>query len=1291
MAELKTAIVPLNGKNYPTWKVQCKMALMKDSLWGIVNETETLSGDANEDARKKFKARKDRALAIIVLAVDPSLLYMLGNPQDPTVVWNKLEEQFQRKTWSNKLQLRRKLFSLKLKQGESVHEHTKAMTEVFEALAVIGDAVSEEDQVVYLLASLPASYDMLVTALEAQSENVPRWELVTERLRHEEQKQKEKTPTDNGKKLAFVSKQQILKKGDPKKHLTCHFCKKPGHFKRDCRKFLATQQEKRQSSNAADAKKPACSESEREVLVTTHALTASSRQKWIVDSGATCHMCNDKDLFSEIKGLETPQEITLGDGHVLQATAEGTVTLTTLLPDGNTKECELKNVLLVPKLSYSLLSVSKASEAGKITKFDSFGCEIINNNGKVIAFATRVGNLYCLEVCRKTESINLAVKSKEVLWHRRYGHIGEQKLQKMVKSELVKQFDYDASKGIGFCETCIGGKHHRTPFDSSKTHSTELLELVHSDVCGKISEKSLGGAQYFLTFTDDKSRYSWVYILKSKDQVFDRFLEWKALVEKSSMKKIKTLRTDNGGEYTSTKFATYLKNEGIRHELTVPKTPEQNGVAERLNRTVVEMSRSMLIDAKLRKKFWAEAVSTAVYLKNRSPSKPLQNMTPYEAWHGRKPVVSHLRVFGCDAYAHIPRDERSKFDSKTRKCILLGYGEQTKGYRLYDPIQQKVLYSRDVKFNENVEEKSEHSTFDMEIDESYQLILDFSDDIETDPETNTPTVEEVPEQEVPIIRRSARQKDQPSYYGREECNLLQTPTTFTDAVSSSDKSKWKSAMDAEVKSLEDNDVWDLVPLPAGRKTVGSKWVYKIKTGADGLVQRYKARLVAQGYTQKFGTDYDETFCPVVRQESLRVLMALSVQHSLQLHQMDVTTAFLNGTLEEEVFMKQPEGYEIKGKEHLVCRLKKSIYGLKQSPRCWNIALDSHLKKMGFSQSQSDPCIYYKNEDDEMFYIGVYVDDIILAGRSESRMKAVKADIAQKFNTKDLGKLSYFLGMKVSQNEENNSIWIGQCAYTESLLKTFGMEDCKPVSTPVDISTKLTQATDEDSCIDQQKYQSAIGSLMYLSISTRPDISFAVSTLARFSSKPTKEHWTALKRLLRYLKGTTQYGILYKKGGVTECVGFSDADWAGDTNDRKSTSGYVFMLSGGAVSWSSKKQKCVALSTAEAEYIALSSAAQESIWLRQLLTELGKSLEMPTVLFEDNKSSIAMTRNPQFHGRAKHIDIKHHFIREQVSRGKVQLEYCPTAEMTADILTKALSREKFSKLRIKSGVVELITT
>ena len=449
-------------------------------------------------------------------------------------------------------------------------------------------------------------------------------------------------------------------------------------------------------------------------------------------------------------------------------------------------------------------------------------------------------------------------------------------------------------------------------------------------------------------------------------------------------------------------------------------------------------------------------------------------------------------------------------------------------------------------------------------------------------------------------------------------------------------------------SLQENEVWDLVKLPAGRKTVGSKWVYKIKTGADGSVQRYKARLVAQGFTQKYGTDFDETFCPVVRQGSLRLLIALSVQNGLTLHQVDVTTAFLNGTLEEEVYMHQPEGFVYQRKEELVCKLKKSIYGLKQSPRCWNTTLDTYLKELGFTQTASDPCIYYRKTGGDMLYIGVYVDDIILGAKTEKQLQEIKDELSKEFEIKDLGKLKYFLGMKVVQDEASKSIWIGQPAYTEDVLKRFGMENCKPTSTPVNASSKLQPATDQDEPVNQTEFQSAIGSLMYLAVSTRPDIAYAVNNLAKFISKPQKEHWTALKRVLRYLKDTVNYGILYRQEGSNECIGYSDADWAGDVSDRRSTSGYIFMLGGGAISWSSRKQKCVALSTAEAEYVALAGAAQECIWLRQLIAELEGSSQSPMLLYEDNQAAIAMTKNPQFHGRAKHIDIRHHFVREQVA-------------------------------------------
>ena len=562
-----------------------------------------------------------------------------------------------------------------------------------------------------------------------------------------------------------------------------------------------------------------------------------------------------------------------------------------------------------------------------------------------------------------------------------------------------------------------------------------------------------------------------------------------------------------------------------------------------MNRILVETLRSMLVDAKLPHAFWAEAVSTAVYLRNRSPTKAIEDMTPYEAWMKRKPQVEYLRVFGCDAYAHVAKDERKKLDSKSRKCIFLGYGEETKGYRLYDSSRSKVIYSRDVQFNEESMNSERRSMLCTKEDKHVELELnseDSSDDLFEKEVTNSDAAVQS------VLRRSERTKRTPEFYG-ERVNVSDsragkpaTPNTLEEVLVSSDKEKWLEAMAKEIKSLDDNEVWTLTELPKERTPVGSKWVFKVKIGADGSVERYKARLVAQGFSQKFGTDYDETFCPVIRLESLRALIALAVQNDLQIHQIDVTTAFLNGELEEEVYMKQPEGFIKRGEEHLVCKLKKSIYGLKQSPRCWNSVLNDQLIAMGFIRSESDPCIYRIREG-EMFNIGVYVDDIVLAAKKEEQLKHVKQALAKRFDIKDMGKLHYFLGMKVVQNDETNVVWIGQPVYTQTLLKKFGMEDAKSVKTPVETSTKLVKGTEEQEKFDQKMYQSAVGSLMYLSVGTRPDITCAVNNVAKFSSQPTTEHWTGVKRIMRFLKGTANFGLLFSKEKASNYVGYSDSD------------------------------------------------------------------------------------------------------------------------------------------------------
>lgn len=1283
MAELRSVLVPLDGSNYATWKVQCRMALIKEDVWGIVEGTETVPEQTDTNKYSQYIVRKNRALAIIVLAVDPKLLYLLGEPEDPKEVWNKLANQFQKKTWCNKLQLRRRLYALKLREGGSVQDHIKAMTEIFNELNVIGDSMDEEDRVVHLLASLPESYNMLVTALEANSE-VPKMEFVTEKLLHEERKSLVK---DNDGSLNVKQEKAYYAK-ESRNIFKCHHCGKTGHIKRNCWfwKSGTRPSSSTEKVNCAEAKQDSCHSDESVGLLAAHAMPACNKNTfadtWIVDSGATCHMCNNKELFIEYGSKETGT-VSLGDGHPLETNGSGKVVLKMMLPNGEMKKCTLSDVLYVPKLSFNLLSVSKSSKLGNVVKFYDNECKIFDVQDNLIAVAEKKGDLYILKctmydhkvnaVCNMSES-----KPDENIWHRRYGHLGADNMKLLVKDDLVEGLEYDVSKELKFCEPCVKGKSKKSPFPCTKEKpDREPLDLIHSDVCGKMSEKSLSGGEYFVTFIDDATRYVWVYILKGKHEVFVKFKEWKSLVEKQMSKKIKILRSDNGGEYTSNEFEQFLKDEGIRHECTVPKTPQQNGVSERMNRTLVDQIRAMLIDSGLPHKFWAEALSTACYLKNRSPARALKGVTPYQALMGRKPNVDHLKVFGCLCYAHVPKDERKKLDSKSVTCIFLGYGSEVKGYRLYVLERERIMYSRDVIFDESkCGFQKEKNVVQSEM-QSIEILHTNSRASENNDEAD---------QSQSTVRRSARTRQPPDMFGEWVSISQKTnePTSVSEALMSGDRELWKNAMQEEMNSIHENDVYDLVELPEGRKALNSRWVFKKKTMNDGSAERYKARLVAQGCSQKFGVDYDETFCPVVRFESIRTVLALASQKKMKLHHMDVTTAFLNGALMEEVYMKQPDGFVEQGKKDLVCKLKKSIYGLKQSPRCWNHSLDDFLKNLGFAQTLSDPCIYVKLGE-ELFIIAVYVDDIILACKSDKKIEEIKNSLASQYKLKDMGELTYFLGVKVIQDSSKGQIWIGQPSYTESILRKFGMEDAKPIETPVDPNQKLCKATDNCTMCDQEQYQSAVGSLLYLSVKTRPDITYAVNTVARYCAKPTILHWKAVKRIMRYLKGTQHFGILYTPDGPNEFVGYSDADWAGDTDERKSTSGYFFQLGSGAVSWSSKRQSCVALSTAEAEYMALANAAQEAVWLRKLSVDMQINCKGPMLLYEDNQSTIAMSKNPQFHGRSKHIDVKFHYIREMCNENVIHLMYCPSDDMLADIFTKGLNKDKFKRLRKMLGM------
>ncbi|KAH9101333.1 hypothetical protein LEN26_015722, partial [Aphanomyces euteiches] len=483
------------------------------------------------------------------------------------------------------------------------------------------------------------------------------------------------------------------------------------------------------------------------------------------------------------------------------------------------------------------------------------------------------------------------------------------------------------------------------------------------------------------------------------------------------------------------------------------------------------------------------------------------------------------------------------------------------------------------------------------------------------------------------------------------------PSNIRQAHASPEKHEWIKPTDAEYNSLMQHNTWTLCELPPDHKPIGCRWIFTKKYTADGTLSRYKARLVAQGFTQVAGVDYTEVFAPVIRTSSIRFLLALAAMSSMQICHMDVQTAFLNGNLQETLYMKQPPGYVQPGSEHLVCRLNKSIYGLKQSSREWNSPLDSYFKSQRFTQLKSDPCIYFRRTPQGLVLVGVYVDDFILLSTHSNLMDSTKRALSTRFTMKDLGTLTYCLGIEVKRLEDG-SILLHQSRYISDILAKHGLADCNPISTPQDSHTSSFRSS---SSTPSLPCRNVVGELLYLTTTMRPDIAFSVTLLSRHLNNPEEEHQHISKRVLRYLQGTKDYGIRYTKQDTLDYFIelFIDADYANDATTRRSTSGYFLFLNGCLISWKSKLQNIVALSTSEAEYISMSYGLQEALWLKSLLEELELSIKLPIIVYEDNQSTIKMAENSALQQRTKHIDVRHHFIRDLVREHMIKIEYCPT--------------------------------
>ncbi|KAA8490487.1 Retrovirus-related Pol polyprotein from transposon TNT 1-94 [Porphyridium purpureum] len=1041
--------------------------------------------------------------------------------------------------------------------------------------------------------------------------------------------------------------------------------------------------------------------------------------KWMFDSGSDRHITWDRSILMN----ERPSDeslVTVANGEHVEVSLMGDVMLKTIIQD-KFNDLRLENVLLIESTPINLLSTKVAARKGCVFKHDDSSSVLhFGSDGPVLAVGD--GDLMIKLSAARINAITASNKFE--LFHRRLGHPGlaglknTQNCVQGIPADLKVPDEYH-------CVICQKAKGTRTPFKKRKLNSISAVpgEVLHTDVCGPLTPSSFDDHRYFLVVVDECSSLSVVHLLERKSEAGEMLLRTLKYLETTLGAKAKRVRSDKGGEFASLYVQRHLQDSGITWENTSAYTPELNGMAERMNRTLLEKVRSLLFDSNLPLENWSNALLTANYLRNRISNN--RGKTPIEIAFRQRPDLSNLRIYGSRAFVHIPKQLRGKLETRSAIGCLVGYGNVHSVYRIL-LSDGTVVESRNVTFDESVVgiDVHEHEIHDSEYFSNFDKIVeelfpkDFSKSFDEKSQIASKNFEtdstrqmddrsqeysisnEIGETFLEKVQNNSKdlgfQKAPNGNFGNTEddesqdsgyvanqfvgiISTVSEPRSVEEALKGDFSEQWLEALNRELESLTGNCTWELVDRPQDRIPVRCKWVFKIKYNVNGQIDRFKCRLVAKGFTQKPGLDYDEVFSPVVRHNTIRTVLAVAAARKLKIRLFDVVTAFLNGELHEEIFMEQPPGFVHEGGK--VLKLRKAIYGLKQASRAWNQVLVQALKEINFSESTADPCLFSKGPNGP--YIMIYVDDLVFIGEDEVTSNEVLLHLQGKFEVRDLGQVvkQKFAGYTLDYDQRNGIIRLNQSLYVQTILERFGMESANPRKLPMEKDTKWYTATAEP-C--KMPYMELVGALMYLCTCTRPDISFAVGVLARSMANANESHWNAAKGVLRYLKGTINYGLQFSSNGNSDLIGYVDSDYASDLRTRRSTTGYAFTINGSVVSWKSRLQPTVALSTTEAEYMALSDACKEAQWFQYLMEFLGfKSKSIP--MFCDNDAALKLSENPIVHERSKHIDVRKHYARECQQRGIVKAIYIRTSDQAADFLTKVVPREMFLKCKTLLGV------